>query len=111
MGDPGPGCPVAVVGVAGLVDRDRGNVSVAANLGWRDVPVARLLRERLGDPGPYPLEVDNEANLAAIAEAIPGDAERRDILVIFGEVGVGGGIVADGRLLRAVAATPASSAT
>src|SRR6478735_7204148 len=42
-------------------------------------------------------EVDNEANLAAVAEAIPGDPERRDILVIHGEVGIGGGIVADGR--------------
>src|SRR6478609_3044669 len=43
------------------------------------------------------VELDNEANLAAVAEAIPGDPERRDILVIHGEVGIGGGIVADGR--------------
>ena len=86
----------AVVGVAGLVDHDRGTVSVAANLGWQDVALASLLRARLGDPD-YLLEVDNEANLAAVAEAIPGDPERRDILVIHGEVGIGGGIVADGR--------------
>lgn len=88
----------AVVGVAGLVDRDRGNVSVAANLGWQGVGLAGLLRAKLGDPD-YLLEVDNEANLAAVAEATPGDAERRDILVIHGEVGIGGGIVADGRPL------------
>ena len=31
---------------------------------------------------------------------MPGDPLRQDILVIFGEVGLGGGIVADGRLLR-----------
>ncbi|HEX5918856.1 MAG TPA: ROK family transcriptional regulator [Nocardioides sp.] len=86
----------AVVGVAGLVDRDLGNVSVAANLGWQGVGLAGLLRAKLGDPD-YLLEVDNEANLAAVAEATPGDAERRDILVIHGEVGIGGGIVADGR--------------
>ena len=48
----------------------------------------------------YPVTFDNEGNLAAIAEAVPGDPERQDMLVIFGEVGVGGGIVADGRLLR-----------
>ena len=48
----------------------------------------------------YPLTVDNEGNLAALAEAIPGDPDRQDILVIFGEVGVGGGIVAAGRPLR-----------
>ena len=86
----------AVVGVAGLVDHDRGTVSVAANLGWQDVALTSLLRAGLGDPD-YLLEVDNEANLAAVAEAIPGDPERRDILVIHGEVGIGGGIVADGR--------------
>lgn len=86
----------AVVGVAGLVDHDRGTVSVAANLGWQDVNLSTLLRSRLGEPD-YVVEVDNEANLAAVAEATPGDPERRDILVIHGEVGIGGGIVADGR--------------
>lgn len=85
-----------VVGVAGLVDRDSGTVSVAPNLGWQDVPLAEMLRERLDDPT-YLVEVANEANLAAVAEATPGDPERRDILVIHGEVGIGGGIVAGGR--------------
>ncbi len=89
--------PVAVVtGVAGLVDRDTGTVSVAPNLGWRDVPVAAMLRERLDRPD-YLVEVANEANLAAVAEATPGDPERRDILVVHGEAGIGGGIIADGR--------------
>ena len=89
--------PVSVVvGVAGLVDRDSGTVSVAPNLGWHDVPLAVLLRERLGRPSLL-VEVVNEANLAAVAEATPGDPERRDILVVHGEVGIGGGIVADGR--------------
>ena len=86
------------VGVAGLVDRTRDVLTLAPNLAWRDVPVGAMLRERL-QPA-YPVVVDNEANLAATAEAVPGDPLRQDILVIFGEVGLGGGIVADGRLLR-----------
>ena len=86
------------VGVAGLVDRERAVLTHGPNLGWHDVPVGDLLRERLGTT--FPVAVDNEGNLAAIAEATPGDAGRQDILVVFGEVGVGGGIVADGRLLR-----------
>ena len=86
------------IGVAGLVDRERDLLTHAPNLGWHDVPVGDLLRERLGRT--YPITVDNEGNLATIAEATPGDRDRQDILVIFGEVGVGGGIVADGRLLR-----------
>jgi predicted NBD/HSP70 family sugar kinase len=89
--------PVSVVvGVAGLVDRLSGTVSVAPNLGWESVPLADLLRDRL-DKRAYLVEVANEANLAAVAEATPADPERRDILVIHGEVGIGGGIVADGR--------------
>ncbi len=86
------------VGVAGLVDRARDVLTHGPNLGWRDVPVGDLLRDRL-QPA-YPVTVDNEGNLAALAEATPGDPDRQDILVIFGEVGVGGGIVAGGRLLR-----------
>jgi predicted NBD/HSP70 family sugar kinase len=88
-----------VVGVAGLVDHDSGTVSVAPNLGWQGVGLAALLRERLGRPD-YLVVVANEANLAAVAEATPGDPERRDIIVVHGEVGIGGGIVADGRPLR-----------
>lgn len=92
--------PVALtVGVAGLVDADRAVVTHGPNLGWHDVPIARLLEERLGDLS-CPIVIDNEANLAALAEAVPGDPERRDILVVFGEAGVGGGIIADGHLLR-----------
>jgi predicted NBD/HSP70 family sugar kinase len=86
------------VGVAGLVDRERDVLTHGPNLGWHDVPVGDLLRERIDVP--YPVGIDNEGNLAAIAEATPGDPDRQDILVVFGEVGVGGGIVADGRLLR-----------
>lgn len=91
--------PVALtVGVAGLVDRERDVLTHAPNLGWRDVPVGDLLRDKLDVT--FPVTIDNEGNLAAIAEATPGDPARQDILVIFGEVGVGGGIVAGGRLLR-----------
>jgi predicted NBD/HSP70 family sugar kinase len=87
-----------VVGVAGLLDRTRDVLTLAPNLGWRDVPVGAEIRARLD--ASYPVVIDNEGNLAAIAEAVPGDPQRQDVLVIFGEVGVGGGIVADGRLLR-----------
>lgn len=88
-----------IVGAAGLIDRRSGTLAVAPNLGWRNVPVAAHLRERLGHPA-YPIELDNEASLAAVAEATPGDPARSDLIVIHGEVGVGGGLVAGGRQLR-----------
>lgn len=86
------------VGVAGLVDRTRDVVALAPNLGWREVALGAELRDRLA--AAYPVTIDNEGNLAAIAEAVPGDPDREEVLVIFGEVGVGGGILAGGRLLR-----------
>lgn len=88
----------ATVGVAGLLDRTHEVLTLGPNLRWRDVAVGAELRGRLG--AAYPVTIENEGNLAAIAEAVPGDPTRQDILVIFGEVGVGGGIVAGGRLLR-----------
>jgi predicted NBD/HSP70 family sugar kinase len=96
VGERGAAPVSVVVGVAGLVDHEDGTVSIAPNLGWEGVPLAALLRERLGEPA-FLVEVANEANLAAVAEATPGDPERRDILVLHGEVGIGGGIVTDGR--------------
>ena len=86
------------VGVAGLVDRERDVLTHGPNLGWHDVPVGELLREQLGDG--LEISVENEGNLAALAEATPGDPARQDVLVLFGEVGVGGGIVTEGRPLR-----------
>lgn len=88
------------VGVAGLVEARSGTLTLAPNLGWRDVPLAALVQERLDDHRHLPVRLDNEANLAAIAEIDPADPDRADMLVVFGEVGVGGGVVADGRLLR-----------
>lgn len=86
------------VGVAGLYDQTRDVLSHGPNLGWYDVPVGAILREEIG--ASYPVVVDNEGNLAAAAEVTPGDPGRQDILVLHGEIGVGGGIVTGGRLLR-----------
>ena len=66
-------------------------------MGWADLPVAAELESRLG----LPVVVENEANLAALAEHWTGAAVGIDDFVcVFGEVGVGGGIVLGGRLFR-----------
>jgi predicted NBD/HSP70 family sugar kinase len=94
------GEPVGItVAVPGLVEAALGQVALAPNLGWRDVPVVQLVRERLGG-WTLPLLIDNEANLAAIAELAVGRSARSgDLLVLFGATGVGGGIVANGQML------------
>ena len=90
----------ATVGVPGLVDADRGVLIVAPNLGWTDVPVVEELRRRLGDPS-FPVTVDNEANLAALAELWEGTARGlSDVLYVSGEIGVGAGLIVRGELFR-----------
>jgi predicted NBD/HSP70 family sugar kinase len=78
----------AVVALPGLVNSD-GRLLVAPNLGWRDVFVPELLRERLGGPA-FPIRADNEANLGALAELWEGAGRRiRDFVYVSGELGVG----------------------
>jgi predicted NBD/HSP70 family sugar kinase len=85
------------VGVPGLVDAD-GVVRVAPNLDWHDVDVAGALRTALAADGA--LTIDNEANLAALAELHAHPDPRPSFVYISGEIGVGAGLVLEGRLLR-----------
>ncbi|MDI1459811.1 ROK family transcriptional regulator [Catellatospora sp. KI3] len=87
------------VGVPGLVD-SAGVVTLAPNLGWRDVNLRGALIRALGDPD-FPVGVDNDANLAVLAESRYGaHAGTRNLVYLTGEVGIGAGIIVDGRLLR-----------
>ncbi|MEW1842485.1 ROK family transcriptional regulator [Nonomuraea angiospora] len=87
------------VAVPGLVDV-QGAVRIAPNLGWRDADLGGDLTKALRDPG-FPVQVDNDANLAALAEQRFGaHAGASDLVYLTGEIGVGAGIILDGRLRR-----------
>ncbi|HEX4275966.1 MAG TPA: ROK family protein [Bryobacteraceae bacterium] len=89
--------PVGAVGVGfpGLTDVDRGVVLSSVILdGWRDVPLACLLGERLG----IPCAVDNDVNNAARAELAQRGEDGRDMLFITVGSGVGGALVLAGKL-------------
>ncbi|WP_104525278.1 ROK family transcriptional regulator [Blastococcus atacamensis] len=89
----------ATVAVAGLVRSVDGVVTLAPNIGWRDVAVLDGLRSRLAVD--FPIRVENDANLSAIAEwAMGAEARTPDLVYLTGEVGVGGGVIVAGRLLR-----------
>jgi predicted NBD/HSP70 family sugar kinase len=98
---PAGAVPVGLtVAVPGLVDTSSGVVTLAPNIDWHDVPVVAGLRARLADP-PFPVRAENDANLSAIAEwALGPEAHTPDLVYLTGEVGVGGGVIIDGRLLR-----------
>jgi predicted NBD/HSP70 family sugar kinase len=69
---------------------------MAPNLGWTDQPLGDRLARVLGDE--LPITVANEAELGALAEARRGVAVGTDhVLFISGEIGVGGGLIVDGR--------------
>jgi predicted NBD/HSP70 family sugar kinase len=92
--------PVGVtVAVPGLVRSQDGVVSYAPNIGWHDVPVLDGLRARIDLD--CPLGVGNDADLSAVAEWVMGaEARASDLVYLTGEVGVGGGVIVAGRLLR-----------
>lgn len=91
---------LAGLGVAspGAVDVVRGIVPGAPQLpGWQDVPLARLLEERLG----LPTCLENDASAAALGENRFGAGRgSRFMLYITVSTGVGGGIIIDGELYR-----------
>jgi predicted NBD/HSP70 family sugar kinase/DNA-binding transcriptional ArsR family regulator len=98
--DPLPGLPLLAVGVSipGLVRRDDGFVHIAPNLGWHDAPLAQLMRDRLRLG--VPVLVGNDADLATLAEHTRGAGMgRADFICLWGEAGMGAGIVAGGRRL------------
>ena len=94
--------PVRVgIAVAAIVSRPGGLVRLAPNLGWVDVPLGERLAEAL-DLG-VPIDVANESDLGALAEFRRGAARGADdVLYTHAEVGVGGGIIIDGRPLDGV---------
>ncbi len=85
------------VGVPGLVNGD-GVVRVAPNLDWHDIDVRTPLAAAA--PGGVGLSVENEANLAALAELHAHPDPRPSFVYVSGEIGVGAGLVLEGQLLR-----------
>jgi predicted NBD/HSP70 family sugar kinase len=82
--------------VAGMVRRDDGMVRLAPTIGWVEEPVGEALTEEIGDVGP--LIVGNIADVCALVEHSRGAAVGRDnVIYLYGDVGVGGGIIAGGR--------------
>lgn len=81
------------IGTPGLVDLE-GTVVSAPNLHWTDVPLQRLVSERFR----LPVQVANDANMAAVGERTFGGADADMMLVRIGR-GVGAGIVVGGHLV------------
>ncbi len=93
----GRGAEALGVGVAGLVEWPEGEFVWGPHVTGRSVPYRRMLSSALG----VPAVVDNDANLAALAEVRLGAARGfRDALMLTFGTGIGAGIIVDRRIYR-----------
>lgn len=85
------------MGAPGPLDRARGLVIVAPNLGWQDVP----LRDRIAEATGLTAAIDNDANCATLGEWWHGAGRGGRVVVgITIGTGIGGGIVLDGQIFH-----------
>ncbi|MGH7662819.1 MAG: ROK family protein [Gemmatimonadaceae bacterium] len=83
------------VGAPGPLDREKGLVIVAPNLGWRDFP----LRDRISAAVDLPAAIDNDANCATYGEWWQGAARGgRNVVGLTIGTGIGGGLILEGEL-------------
>ncbi|HEU3691293.1 TPA: ROK family glucokinase [Streptococcus pneumoniae] len=89
------------MGSPGVVDREKGTVIGAYNLNWKTLqPIKQKIEKALG----IPFFIDNDANVAALGERWMGAGDNQpDVVFMTLGTGVGGGIVAEGKLLHGVA--------
>lgn len=84
------------IGTPGSVDRETGVILYANNLAFDHVPAREILFKQLGRP----IYLENDANCAALGEAIAGaGAGKSSFVAITLGTGVGGGIVMDGKII------------
>jgi len=85
------------VGVPSFVLERDGTVVWAPALGWRNVPLKRLIEDRFG----IPAFIENDVNLAALGESQFGIGRGiRNLACIFVGTGIGGGLILNGELYR-----------
>jgi glucokinase len=83
------------IGAPGAVDPDTGLVRKAPNLDWTDIPLGKILEERLE----FPVFVDNDVNVGVVGEFAYGAGQGADHMIgIFVGTGIGGGVIINGEL-------------
>jgi glucokinase len=84
-------------GIPALLDVERGVAESSVHLPLEDLPFREEMSARLG----VPVYVDNDANLAVLAEQRAGAARgASDVVMLTLGTGIGSGIVLGGRLFR-----------
>lgn len=83
------------IGSPGAIDPIKGEVTYAANLGFKNLPITRMLKESMG----VDFYIENDANAAAYGEYIAGAGKGfKNLVAITLGTGVGGGVIIDGKI-------------
>jgi len=92
-----PGVQAVGLGIPATIDQVKGLAMAAVNLPIADLPIRDLVLERIG----LPAFVDNDANVAALAEHRFGAARgtRNAVMLTIG-TGIGGGLILGGEIYR-----------
>jgi glucokinase len=92
-----PGVAAVGLGIPATVDHDKGSARSAVNLPLENLPI----REIVGGRTDLPVFVDNDANVAALAEHLYGAARgtRNAVMLTIG-TGIGGGLILNGEIYR-----------
>jgi glucokinase len=87
------------VGAAGMTDSKTGTILLASNLKWKNVPLHRLIYERIGAEWAGKLWIEKDTNTAVLGEMFYGTGQgSRHLLYVTVGTGIGGGMVLDGKL-------------
>jgi glucokinase len=85
------------LGIPATIDQDRGEAISAVNLPIVDLPVRDVVSERVG----LPVFLDNDGNVAALAEYRYGAARGMPTMVMLTiGTGIGGGLILGGEIFR-----------
>lgn len=88
-------CVGAGIGVPGTIDRKNGVVRYSNNIKWENIEIVKEMGHYL----PIPIKIVNDADCAALGEAVAGAGkECQDVIMITLGTGVGGGIILDGNI-------------
>jgi glucokinase len=92
-----PNVLAAGLGIPATIDHDRGVAIQAVNLEISDVPLRDLMTERLG----FPVFIENDATVAALAEYLYGAGRgARNVVLLTIGTGIGGGLIIGGEIYR-----------
>ncbi len=78
------------IGAPGMLDRENGVIVRSSNINFRNTEIRKLINEQIN----VPVYVDNDANCAALGEAVSGSTKEVDnsVMITLG-TGVGGGVI------------------